>query len=560
MQKTSGTYAPCGWICIEPAPRLKLWLLLATILLTLCSGVGAAPVVINEVCYDPLGVDSGFEWIELYNAGGVDLNLEGALILSGGSTLQQVYVLPNFILRAGRYLLIGEAQIAQAIFNTPLGFQNGGSETDGIRFVAPDGSYTDTVLYDSPNLYGLPDDSGNAGVSFAPDVPEGRSLARRLDGLDSDDCAADFLSEANPTPGLPNHVYVDYALLHPQAWQESGEWRFSVWVKNLSPFATQAIAELLLTLDENQIASDQIPPLAPADSTNLSYVIPATGQLLEATLFLYDDPDTGNNNISLILQNEQLLPPLINEVMYDPGTGKQEWIELWLPPAPARGDFIIEDAAGHSFGFTLPGLSGYYVLCANSLQLLNAYPDCPRQAAIDVESWAVLNNEGDTIFLYDGEFNLLDQMTYVGQSGQQGRSLERYLDDAQLPAWRYSLVAQGATPGQPNSQTPSVPDFTGSFHLTGSPCNARTGGSVTLWYQLPDEANRINCYVYDRAGHRVRVLADNQAISAQGSVVWDGRDNRGKYLSRGLYIILWESQPDGGGKILRRQFTAALYD
>ncbi|HNT52893.1 MAG TPA: lamin tail domain-containing protein, partial [Candidatus Syntrophosphaera sp.] len=119
-------------------------------------------MVINEVCYDPLGVDAGFEWIELYNAGGVDLNLEGALILSGGSTLQQVYVLPNFILRTGRYLLIGEAQIAQAVYNTPLGFQNGGSETDGIRFVAPDGSFTDTVLYDSPNLYGLPDDSGNA--------------------------------------------------------------------------------------------------------------------------------------------------------------------------------------------------------------------------------------------------------------------------------------------------------------------------------------------------------------------------------------------------------------
>jgi len=47
----------------------------------------AAQVVINEVCYDPVGDDTGYEWIELYNAGSQDVDLEGALLMSGGGYL-----------------------------------------------------------------------------------------------------------------------------------------------------------------------------------------------------------------------------------------------------------------------------------------------------------------------------------------------------------------------------------------------------------------------------------------------------------------------------------------
>lgn len=526
-------------------------------------GGETTPVVINEVLYDPLDADYGLEWIELYNASAVDINLEGAMILAGGNSFQHVFTLPHYILRAGRYLLIGEYLISSAIFTTDLSFQNGGSETDGIRFVAPDGSFTDTVLYDSPNTHALPDDSGNPGASFAPDAPEGHSLARILDGQDSNDCAADFLSEAHPTPGLPNHVYVDYALVNPQTSLEQGEWRLSLWVQNLSQITTPDIAELLVQLDGAQLATDLVHPIPAGDSLSYSYQIPIHDEqnhLLEVSLDLEDDPLLSNNHLSLPLLQELLLPPLINELMYDPATGRQEWIEIWLPSVPLRGDYIIEDAADHSFGFSLPDAGGYYVLCGNSLQLLTEYLNCPAQSAIDVEDWATLNNEGDTIYLYDSEFNLLDQMSYAGQAAEQGKSLERYLDAGQQTQWRQSLDPAGATPGRPNSQSAPQPDFSGILRLEGSPFNPRAGKKITLLFQLPAASNRVNCTVYDRAGNRVRVLADNHPVAAQGSLLWDGRDSAGKYLPRGLYIILWEARAESGGKIQRRQLTAALYD
>ncbi len=548
--------------------RLQTWRLL--ILFTALLGLGnpalwadLAPIVINEVCYDPLDMDSGFEWIELFNSSTEDIDLEGAMIQAGGSTFQHVFTIPHYILRAQRFVLIGEAQIPYAVFTTNLEFQNGGAETDGIRFVAPDGSYTDTVLYDSPNVNGLTDDHGLAGVSFAPDVSEGRSLARIMDGWDTNACAADFISEASSTPGLPNHVYVDYALVSPQTWQEQGEWRLSFWVRNLSAITTLDVADLRVQLDGTQIASDLVHTIAAGDSVSYSYQLPVNddlNHLVEVSLDLYDDSDEASNHLSLPLLQEQLLPPVINEVMYDPDTGKQEWIEIWLPSVPLRGDYIIEDAAQHSFGFTIPDAGGYYVLCANSLQLLTEYTSCPAQSAIDVEGWAALNNDADTILLYDGEFNLLDQMSYVGAASQQGRSLERYLDADQHPAWRYSLDSQGATPGEANSAAAPPPDFSGTLKLTGSPCNPRNGASISLLYNLETPSSQVNCNVYDQAGRKVRVLADNQAISAQGSIVWDGKDNAGKYVPRGLYFILWESRASNGGKILRRQFSAALYD
>ena len=152
---------------------------LPLVLLCLCASLLQANVVINELCYDPVGDDSGFEWIELYNNGTGTIDLAGAKLLRAGSSWTEVLTLPSFLLRPGRYLLIGETQITSAVITASLSFQNGGSETDGVRYLTPDGSYTDTVLYDSPNTYNLSGDEG-ALSSYAEDAEAGYSLSRIL--------------------------------------------------------------------------------------------------------------------------------------------------------------------------------------------------------------------------------------------------------------------------------------------------------------------------------------------------------------------------------------------
>jgi hypothetical protein len=520
-------------------------------------------VVINEVCYDPEGADSGKEWIELYNSGETDVDLEGALLLKGGSDFQIVYEFPHFILRAHRFLLIGETQVSQAVLITTLGLQNGGSETDGIRFVSPDGQYTDTVLYDSPNLNGLPDDTGGEGDSFALDVPEGYSLARIIDGQDSNACEIDFLAEQNSTPGLPNHVYVDYALVNPEVWQEGASWMFGVWVKNLSGLSPDVSAELSILLDGIKITEHYVTGLCAGDSVLVEDTLPVSdggNHIVEAILDLADDPDPDNNHVSIELWGQEGSTIVINEVMFDPGADGQEWIEVYVSGSSSGVVHIMRDVAGNEFQFSLPTSSGHYVLCSSGEQLLLDYPDCPATAVVEVSGWAPLNNTGDSIILLDADGETIDQMSYTGIEGRQGVSLERFLNSQQEAGWRYCLDPEGATPGRENSQSAPVPDFDGILNIEGSPCAPSHGEAISIYYRLESEQSQVNCRVYDRAGRRVGILAENLLVPSEGMIVWDGRDSKGSLLPRGLYFIDWESRSVSGSKSLKRQRSVVIYD
>ncbi|MDZ4122507.1 MAG: lamin tail domain-containing protein, partial [Candidatus Cloacimonadaceae bacterium] len=238
--------------------------------LAMYCGFVSGRVVINEVLYDPVGVDTGFEWLELYNSGEQNINLEGAQIQRGGASFSTVFTFPYYILRPGRYVLVGESQVPDAVFTTSLAFQNGGGATDGIRFVSADSSYTDTVLYDEPNINALIDDSGVAGTSFALDVPPGYSLARRADGWDTDNSAHDFIAEPNPTPGQPNRAYCDFSIQHAELAQTATGHQLSLWVANLSHIPANHFSRLDIECDGLLIESVDVFPLAALDSVYVS--------------------------------------------------------------------------------------------------------------------------------------------------------------------------------------------------------------------------------------------------------------------------------------------------
>lgn len=186
-------------------PEQRVLLLLMLAFFVPAHAQGAPAVVINEVLYDAVGSDTGHEWIELYNAVGETVSLRGWHIERAGTQFVSVFTFPDGVTIApGGFLLVGESAVEGADVSTPLAFQNGGSATDGMRLVNDAGGVVDVLLYDAPNTNGLPDESGNPGMSFAPDVAEGHSLARVPDGADTNASGADFVESADPTPGAAN--------------------------------------------------------------------------------------------------------------------------------------------------------------------------------------------------------------------------------------------------------------------------------------------------------------------------------------------------------------------
>lgn len=520
----------------------------------------AARIVINELYYDPVGTDTGHEWLELYNAGEKDFNLEGCRILKAGSQFEEVFVFPRFILRAGRYLLLGESQVTGAQFTASLSFQNGGGATDGVRFETADASYTDTVLYDTPNTNLLDDDTSEVGTSFAVDAPSGYSLARIVNGWDTDACGLDFISEAQPTPGFANPLRVDYGLFWPSIRQEFEDWICGVWVKNLSPASAALEAPLEFLLDGVSVGSICVCNIAAQDSIYYEYWLPVTdddNHLIEMVLDIPGDPHPVNNHLAFWLLEQNQSRPVLNEIMFRPATGCQEWIEIWQS-IPIAGSFRIKDRSSNCFGFELPAKTGYFVLCNDVEQLLSRYPDCPSENVIRVSGWASLNNDGDEVWLLDYENAALDSMSYVANATPVDYSLERYEAQEQI-RWRTSLDGSGATPGRENSSPGSVPpQQTASVAVYGSPCDFKTGEEISIAYQLKNEANYISCKVYSRSGHLIRILANNQLLSQSGTLVWDGRNQNGKSVPRGIYYIQWHSRAQAGKKELSKRFSIAV--
>lgn len=155
-------------------------------------------VVINEV--QTAGASASDEFVEILNPGRCSVSLGGWKVLyrSKGDAPPPgaLYTFP-----AGDALAAG-ARVLLAAGNLP---GKGGTFTAGMA--AGDGQV------------GLVDDSGQPvdGVAYgavtsgtylekkaAPSPPSGGSIARKPDGVDTDDNSSDFTTTATPTPGAPN--------------------------------------------------------------------------------------------------------------------------------------------------------------------------------------------------------------------------------------------------------------------------------------------------------------------------------------------------------------------
>ncbi|MFO7896527.1 MAG: lamin tail domain-containing protein, partial [Candidatus Cloacimonadales bacterium] len=280
--------------------------------------LAADSIKINELFYDPVGADTGYEWIELYNAGTEAVDLENWQIESAGTTFQSVFTFPQIEIAAAGYLLIGEAMVPGCHLYTTLAFQNGGGATDGVRIVAP-GGYTDTVLYDTPNGNNLPSDLNDPGIYFAPDISSGNSLARYQDGVDTDNCAEDWFESNSPTPNAANFYPIDLEITDLEIYQIADIHYLSTRINNLS---TQAVdnsaAELQIRLDGNQLASSDLPAIAANSGYDFQYEL---GEFLEGYYsvevevnYIYDNNIENNIVTSGFLVGDS--PIIINELLY----------------------------------------------------------------------------------------------------------------------------------------------------------------------------------------------------------------------------------------------------
>jgi len=521
-------------------------------------------IVINEVLYDPSGSDGGYEWIELYNASDEIVELSGWEIQKAGSEFVTLLSLPDISIEPAAHLLIGDEFVENADLIAELSFQNGGSATDGIRIVAPDGLYTDTVLYDEPNENLLPDDASDPGQFFAPDVSGGHSLARISDGVDSNNCQIDWFDCENPSPGAANFFPIDLEISYLNIAENGANYEAFIGVKNLSTVDVDNYsASLEITINNSFLGDFDLPEIVGEDSVEIIFELGSFEQgyyVTSITLnYLYDN-ELDNNFLSSSFLNG-VSPIVFNEVMFKPEESSYEWIELYNISSCGYvvDNFSISDAGEGKILFSgYIEAEDYIVVCENLDQLLFQYPDLQEEKAVQSESWTSLNNTVETLILsdqFETDFELID---YQGSNCPENISLERINPflGSEPDNWGFSL--NSATPGSRNSiYVVNIPPKA-KLNINPNPFSPSGGERAIISYKLPEKLSMVTVRIFDLKGRLEIKLIDQEIKAAEGEFIWNGRDKGNRLLPIGIYLILMEATSLATEKVYKHTDTIVI--
>ncbi|MGA9121653.1 MAG: lamin tail domain-containing protein, partial [Bacteroidota bacterium] len=204
--------------------------------------------------------------------------------------------------------------------------------------------------------------------------------------------------------------------------------------------------------------------LLPGDSSRviLRIIALAPGGKLCAVVSEPGDGEKTNDSASVFLPvSYSPGVVVINEIMYAPGVGEPEWVELANPGGDSirLASWSMSDASTSSRhilssrdAVLLP--HGFALLTRDATGILATYGElgCP---VVQVSGFPSLNNAGDAVVLFDHTGLTMDSVVYsAAWGGSAGKSIERRdmaggsLDPMN---WTQSIDSNSATPGRGNS-------------------------------------------------------------------------------------------------------------
>lgn len=420
-------------------------------------------IVINEIMYAPNSPAP--EWVEIYNRSEKVISLAGYNISDNSDTL--LVVQKSAHLNPGEYFVIASDSSIADYYNIPSGFTAG-------KLPVLNNSGDKVILLDS--LYRVID-----SLAYSPDWGgvDGRSAERISPGNESDDpgnwkTSKDYLKG---TPGKINSVSrkdTDLSVagirFNPPDPVLGDEVSIAALVKNMGKNA--ANFSIILSMDTNNDSSadkkvDEISglQLSPADSEFVTFNYKINGirkfQNFIASVESPADQDTTNDKFyARITPGYRDKSLVINEIMYDPGKGEPEWVEVFNNSSDTMNlkNWDIINVAPSPRYYPLSGSDyllspGDYLVIAADTTFFMKHPSAPSKVII--LNFGTLSNNFDGVEFTDPNGKLIDSVLYSsGWGGGNGVSIERIsapVNSNESANWASSMDASGSTPGMINS-------------------------------------------------------------------------------------------------------------
>ncbi len=534
--------------------------------LSVTVGIPPKSIIVNEIMYAPTGDIP--EWIELYNNSNTAISLSQWKFSDNGSAKASI-ANPLASVAAHSYCIVTADSsftnfypISAPVFVAPFSALNN-TTPDAIVIFDERGATIDSIYY-RQSWGGL---NGNSLQRYDFFGPSSDSINWRT---------------AAPNPGVEN----------PSARKE-----IDVEIKNISTAKITNGIQITATIfnqgrhvingltvkfyhDKNRDSTAQetelidtlvASTLQPLDSATLQYnwnvQIQGMQSMVVTVETANDMRQTNNSRLTIVKNNFAAQTLMINEIMYEPLSGKAEFVELfnrtldtvdiseWKlmdQPSSSGNRAIIPLAKQYA-----PVSPGGFVLVASDSSIFSQFPLLAFQNVI-VNSSLSLNNSGEDLVLTDLTDTQIDSVRYsplwhLKNISQSGRSLERInpsIASNDSRNWSSSVAGAGGSPGAANSIfTASVAQHS-TLLLSPNPFSPDNDGFedfLTINYTLPANSATIRVRIFDVTGRMIRRLSQNEPSPSIGTIIWNGMDDDGHRVRIGMYIVLFEALDNFGG-------------
>ena len=273
---------------------------------------------------------------------------------------------------------------------------------------------------------------------------------------------------------------------------------------------------------------------------------------------------------------------IINELMFDPLTNGQDFVELWnvgdkiltlADMAIAREDRLTDEVITYTSMLNVPRLilpGQYMVISANGETVRSQYQTPGEGVFADIPGFPGYVTEGGKVALYRKDQTILDRFPYDDDlhfrllDVTKGVSLERISPDKSTDDrnnWNSAaLQVGGATPGYQNSNF-LIPQIKGDLTVSPevfSPDQDGIDDLLSIAYSLekPGYLGTVNVYTIE--GIPVRKLLQNETLAQQGFFTWNGLDDDDRRARVGIYVVVLEVfDLDGNKDVLRAKCVLA---
>ncbi|MDA3820984.1 MAG: lamin tail domain-containing protein [Bacteroidales bacterium] len=533
-------------------------------------------IVINEIMFDP--APSVYlpecEYLEIYNHYVEAIQLDGWNICVNGKN----FCFENYLLEAEEYLLIVPSDPAcydskihhMELFTSQFTLPNSGAE---IRLSDSFGRLIHMVNYAHMDRYDMYKSEGGWSLEQVDPTNLCAGNSNWVASIDS----------RGGTPGEQNSVLAEIQDNEPPELIYIG-------------IPEEDIIELTFSepiIIDNQGGKEFRLDQYPLDfASDFSYDIgskvelKSSGSLKDDQLYrisLGNMEDCAGNISGESIQKIFKVPvfpheynPVLNELMYDPLEGGNEYIELYNPGEEYfdlldlklrysgdgfnAGSSVFLSEESHLIG---PGT--YVVLCKYSDEL-KAEWDLPAGMDVhEVPDWKALPNKGACIEILDRSEKRIDRLFYNDSlhsdllNFTNGVSLERIFPmpcRSENHCWTSAASsADYGTPGTVNSQNSGEQSGEEKMRLCPEVFSPDMDGfedvlSITLPENLQNSL--VDIFITDLNGVMIRDLIYRGISGAADSFFWDGTDREGSIVLPGIYIIHLRISNEAGVCVQRK--------